>query len=68
MAERHRAGVAAVFTADPELQVGAGRPPLLDAHAYQLAHTFDVQRVERVVGQELVLEVLAHEATFDVVT
>src|SRR2546426_616381 len=63
--ELYGSGVAAVLTADPELQVGPRRASVVHGVAHEPADPLDVDGLERVGGEQMELEVLGHEATFD---
>ncbi len=50
-----------MLSADPDLQRGHGLPAPLDADPYQLPHASLIQHCERVVGQQLLLQVERQE-------
>src|SRR5262249_44703565 len=58
MTELHRRGLAAVLAADPDLQIRPRAPTAFDAEADQLADPFLVENRERVVRQQVLLEVI----------
>src|SRR5262245_55403521 len=62
VAEDHRFGVAAVLAADADLQIGARRASVLDADFEKLPHAFLIERLEWVVGEDLLLDVEGQEA------
>src|ERR1043166_4798652 len=62
VAEGYRARLAAVLAADADLEAGLRRAPALRADLHQLADAVAVQDLERVVGQNLHLDVLREEA------
>ena len=58
MAELYADGVAAVFAADAELDVGPGFPPFLDRDLHELADASLVERCEWVFLEDLVLDII----------
>src|SRR6266542_4434460 len=62
VAEDHLFGVAAVLAADADLQIGARRASVLDADFEELPHAFLIERLKRVVGEDLLLDVEGQEA------
>src|SRR5690349_24106726 len=53
VAELEAVGVAAVLTADADLQLRVGGAAIFNDHTHQLADAFTVERMERVDGQNL---------------
>jgi hypothetical protein len=51
-----------MLAAEAERHVRVATAPAFGGDQQQLAHAFDVERVERVVGQHALREVVAHEA------
>ena len=56
MAEHDRRRIAAMLTADPELEIPPGRSPPLDGHAHQAPHAFLIQcdkgiGIQNIVGR-----------------
>jgi hypothetical protein len=51
MAELHRRWLAAVLSADPDLQLGAGLPPTFNPNPHEFAHTVPVDRGKRILFQ-----------------
>jgi hypothetical protein len=62
MTERDRCGVAAVFTADPHLQLRLNLPATLDADFHEFANTVLIDRHERIAGQNTARSIDAEEA------
>src|SRR5690348_6122103 len=58
VAELHRARLAAVLTADPQLELGLRLPSALDADPHQVPDAVLVERLERVALEHPVLEVV----------
>ena len=67
MEEGDRRRVAAVLAADADLEARPRRAALLDGHAHELADALDVERLERVGGQDPALDVGQQEAALGVV-
>ena len=68
VAEAHRGGVAAVLAADADRSSASSADlPALDRDPHQLADTFLVERRERVVREDAVLEVAGEELALGVV-
>src|SRR5690606_38731742 len=65
--EVHRGWVAAVLTADPELEAGASGAAFLRGDADQPSHPVDVQRLERGDAEHSLLQVGGEEGGFHVV-
>jgi hypothetical protein len=61
VAEVDRRRVAAVIAADAHLEVGARRAAALDSHLDQLADALLVDRLERVFGDDLLVDVVGQE-------
>src|SRR5215204_7474401 len=61
VAEGDGARLAAVLAADADLEAGLDRAPALRPHLHQLSDALAVQDLERVVGQNLHLDVLRQE-------
>src|SRR3989475_5229679 len=59
--------VPAVLAANPDLEIRADFAPALDAHPHQLAHALAVNRLERVVRQDALLDVVEQELGLRVV-
>ena len=57
MEEVHRVGVAAVFTAATDLEVGSGGPPAFGTDLHKLADALDVEGLERADSENAHLEV-----------
>ena len=53
--------VAAMFATDAALEVGASATATLDTHLHQLADTFLVEVVERVGGDNLLVDIGLHD-------
>src|SRR4051794_2327392 len=68
VAELHRRGVATVLAADAELQTTPPLAPELHRRAHEIADAFEVDCLERVVREQVLLEVGRHEPALDVVT
>ena len=62
VAEDHRFGIAAVFAADADLQVGPGLASALRPDFEEMADAFLIERLERVVGEDLLLDIKRQEA------
>ena len=58
---------AAVLTTDTNFQIGAGLPAELDAHRHQLAYPFSLQGLERVLGQDALLDIFQQELGFRII-
>ena len=56
-----------MFATDAELEVGLLRPATLDRDPHQLADALDVERLERVLLEHAVLEVMRQELALGVV-
>src|SRR3990170_5666046 len=67
VAEPHRLGVAAVLAADAHFQIGARLAPEADRHLHELADAALIDRGERVLGQNLLLQILHQEPGLGVV-
>ena len=67
MAERHRAGLAAVLAADAHLQVLLHAAPALDRDPHQVADALLVDNLERVPLEDARLEVAREELALGVV-
>src|SRR6266850_8294813 len=59
--ELHRRGLAAVLTADADLEVRARAAPALDADADELAHALLVEHSKRIVRQQALLQIVRQE-------
>src|SRR5829696_6973638 len=62
VAEHHAAWLAAVLTADADLQIRAGRSTALGAHLYELSDALLVEHLERIILQQLALDIRRQEA------
>jgi len=51
-----------VFAANPDLEIGACGAAFLDAHLDQLPDAFLIERLERVVREDVLLDVEGQEA------
>src|SRR6185437_5785934 len=67
VAEVHGVGVAAVFAADADLQVGPGLAALFDRDPHQPADAVTVERLERRHTEDAEVHVAAEERALDVV-
>src|SRR6185503_15511995 len=67
MAERDRRRIAAVLTADPDLEPRPRLASALDGDAHHRADAVAVEDLERVRGNDLLLDVLGEEALLRVV-
>ena len=67
VAERHRSRITTLLTADAHFEGRALLAAALDADAHQLADAFLVDRLERIVRQDLLLQVLAQEFALGVI-
>jgi hypothetical protein len=67
VAKRDRGRVTALLTADTDFERGALLAPALDADPHKLAHAVAIDRLERVAGQNLLVEVLAQELALGIV-
>ena len=61
MAKLNRAGVAAVFAADTELDVGTGFSSALHLHFYELAYARPVESGKRVAFKNLLFVIVGQE-------
>ena len=61
VAEVDGRGVATVLAADSTLQILTSRPSFFDAHLHQLAHAGCVERLEWIVVEDFLLEVVRQE-------
>ena len=52
-----------MLAADAYLQIGSGRTASLRTHLHKLPNAFLIQHLERIVGQDLVLQVERQELT-----
>src|SRR3954470_3880164 len=68
MTELDAVGFAAVLAADADLEVGPRRPSLLDADLHQPADAVEIDHLEWVLGNDVVLHVMADERTVVVPT
>ena len=59
--EADRGGVTTVLTADAALQFGALATATVDTQLHQLANAFLVEGVERIVGDDLLVDVAFHD-------
>lgn len=50
MTELHGARVAAMFTADPDLEFGADAPACTNCKSNQLSNSIPIEHLERIVG------------------
>src|SRR3989441_13269142 len=60
-------GVPAVLSADPDLEIRADFAPAPDAHPQQLAHALAIVRLEGIVRQDALLDVVEQELGLRVV-
>ena len=67
MAERDRRGIAAMLAADPEPQLRLRAAPTLDRDPHQVADAALVERLERIAGEDVLVEVVGEELPFGVV-
>src|SRR3989304_53765 len=67
VADPHRLGVAAVLAADAPLQIGARLAPEADRHLHELADAALIDRGERILGENLLLQILHQEPGLGVV-
>src|SRR3989338_1672156 len=63
VAELHTVRVAAVLTADADLQIRIRRAAALDAYLHQLHHAVSIYRLERVFRQDPFRKVIRQERT-----
>ena len=68
MAEANRRRIAAVLAADPDREPIVHPPAAFDRDSHQLADAFLVERRERIVREDAVLEVAGEELPLGVVT
>src|SRR5436309_12944768 len=62
-----RRGIATVLAADADFQIRPAAPAFLDGHLDQPTYADPIDGLERVLGQDLLLEVAAEELPFRVV-
>ena len=67
VAEANRRGIAAVLAADSDRQRGVERPAAFDRDPHQLADALLVERRERIVRQDAILEIAGEELALRVV-
>src|SRR5205823_449327 len=67
IAEGNRARLAAVLTADTDLQCRLDAPPALDRDPHQLADAVLVEHLERIALDHAVLEVAREKLAFGVI-
>src|SRR5439155_8813425 len=60
--------IAAVLSANPDLELLADLSAFLDTHPHELADTFAIQRLERIEGQDSPVHEVEEELAFRVVT
>src|SRR5688572_30318249 len=65
--ERDRVRIAAVLTADADLQAGPRCASLFDSGAHELADARHIESLERVRGEDPTLDVVEEEAALGVV-
>src|SRR6266536_5739488 len=67
VAKGDRSGIAAMLTANSDLQIGPRAPPALDRDPHQFADSLPVQHLEGVVRQDALLHIEAQELGFGIV-
>ncbi len=60
--------IAAMLSANPDLELLADLPAFLDTHPHELADTFAIQRLEGIEGQDSPVHEIEEELAFRVVT
>ena len=56
-----------MLTADTHFQVRTGLAAIIDSHLHQLAYTFAIQSLERILGQDALGHVGDQEVPFGVI-
>ena len=68
MAERDRARLTAVLSADPQLEVRLRTSPAFDRDSHEIADSLLIEHLERVPLEDALLEIEREELAFGVVT